>query len=192
MVSWSAMATQPEDGHAKSAPAAGDDGADRSRVSRVGPVRARCVLRYRAEPRLTNLVRRFIVSLATKVLHDDDLADRLGVAIHELLENARYATDSMTDVSIHLGEQELTVRMDNHASEKHRARLLAIVEERTAAPDPDEGYRNRRRHSATLTDESGLGLARIMAEAGMTLDVSVDGDRVTLLAKLPVPGGEYD
>jgi hypothetical protein len=61
--------------------------------------------------------------------------------------------------------------------------LQAIV----SAPDAFAHYQRLMRDTARSKDESGLGLARIRAEAEMDLALEVRGSSVALTASLVVP-----
>ena len=67
------------------------------------------------------------------------------------------------------------------------AREGVLFEEMKAAEDPMEHYCSVMRRNAKRQDGSGLGLARIRAEAEMTLDHEVDDELVTIIARTLVP-----
>lgn len=149
-------------------------------------------LAFRPNVQLINVVRRFVTDFYDEVIGDPDVVSRLALATHELLENAvRYSTDGETRIRIGIEPAQdgafLTIRMQNTAEERHRRTLAALFEEMKAAEDPMEHYCSVMRRNAKRQDGSGLGLARIRAEAEMTLDHDVDDELVTIIARTVVP-----
>src|SRR4051812_27611276 len=79
--------------------------------------------------RFVSLARRFVYDVYTDILKDTDLAWRLGMATHELLENAvKYATDGAMTLRISTenvnGVETLVLTVSNAASPAN-ARILA-------------------------------------------------------------------
>lgn len=149
-------------------------------------------LAFRPNVQLINVVRRFVTDFYDEVIGDPDAVSRLALATHELLENAvRYSTDGETRIRIGIEPAQdgafLTIRMQNTAETTHRATLGVLFEEMKAADDPMDHYCLVMRRNAKRQDGSGLGLARIRAEAEMTLDYEVEGELVTIIARTVVP-----
>jgi hypothetical protein len=145
-------------------------------------------LKFRPSVTVINVVRRFVADFYREVLDDPDVVSRVALATHELLENAvRYSTDGETTVRIDIGPFEgreaLTIRIANFANEDNRSSLAKLIDEMHAADDPMDHYCQVMRRNAKRTEGSGLGLARIRAEAEMTLDLRLDEDRVTIFAR---------
>ncbi len=150
-------------------------------------------LRFSPSVELISLVRRFVFDFYRQLLDDEDAVSRVAVATHELLENAvRYSTDGAATVRIDVEpsqpQRRLTIRIENHADAAHRAALRAIFDELHGADDPHEHYRVMMHRNARRTDGSGLGLARIRAEAEMTLSCEIDDDVVRIVAQTEVAG----
>lgn len=118
-------------------------------------------------------VRRLVCAMAGQVLDDAALSARLALTAHELLENAlKYSLNT-----------ERLVKLDLWISTMHQARvtvqnassegLYHLVRERLQqieeAADPVDSYHRLIRSSLNRTSGSGLGLARIRAEAEMRL-----------------------
>lgn len=146
-------------------------------------------LTFRPNVRLINVVRRFVSDFYDQVIGDADTVSRLALATHELLENAvRYSADGETRVRIDVdpGDGTLTIRMANRAEPAHRAALTELLAEMEGAPDAMDHYCTLMRRNAKRKDGSGLGLARIHAEAEMSLGCEMSGDRVTIIAKTGV------
>jgi two-component sensor histidine kinase len=153
-------------------------------------------LAFRPNVQLINVVRRFVTDFYDEVIGDPDVVSRLALATHELLENAvRYSTDGETRIRIGVEPSEdgddqggiLTIRMENTAEDTHRDTLRTLFEEMNGAEDPMDHYCSVMRRNAKRQDGSGLGLARIRAEAEMSLDCEVEGELVTIIARTHVP-----
>jgi hypothetical protein len=138
--------------------------------------------------KLVSTVRKFTAEFYRRLLVDQAMSSRLALATHELLENAvAYATDGETGVRIELKEPHLMIKTWNRASPERIAELKAAIDELNRAPDADEYYQQMLARTAHRTDGSGLGLARIRAEADMTVTCEVEGpDRVCILARTAI------
>jgi anti-sigma regulatory factor (Ser/Thr protein kinase) len=142
-------------------------------------------------PRVVSKVRRFIEGFvaesAERMGTPLSLADRVAMTAHELLENvAKYAEDRhgvlrLVSRSEEGGRRRLIVSVSNNTSLLHIERIKAIFRELAEAEDPMAHYLTLLRRK-TGQDESGLGLARIRAECGMLLSLSVDQQQVRVSA----------
>ena len=147
-------------------------------------------LTFRPNIKLVSTVRRFIGDFYRRVLVDQEMSSRLALATHELLENAvAYAADEETEVRIEVENDILSVRTWNRTTPERIDSLKATIDEMNAAPDPDSFYQTMLIRTAKRTDGSGLGLARVRAEAEMNLGYEVDQNRVCILATATVVGG---
>jgi hypothetical protein len=131
------------------------------------------------------LVRSLVASVYLAI--DADVADRLALAAHELLENAlKYAAGGLAHLRIEGGPEEgpqyIEVRVTNRATSEHVRAACRLVDELAAAPDAHVVYQRVMRRRAGKLDGSGLGLARISAEGEMALDCQVDGDSLSVSA----------
>ena len=140
-----------------------------------------------AAPELISPVRRFVASALRRVLRDDDLAYRMELASHELLDNAtKYGLRRLVHLRItreawqgghrpqadpRQRERPLPHRAPRAAGDGHRARL------RPDGPLP------RSHECDTKPDSLALGLARVRAEGELDLDLSVDGGRVAVTVR---------
>jgi hypothetical protein len=126
------------------------------------------------------VVRRTVEDACLRLGGDPELASSLGVAAHELFENAiKYVDDGQVTVDLSLGrvgsKLETTVRTSNTAS-PDRLRQLAVVGAGIAdARDRMSYYRDRMIAVASVAEGSGLGLARILGETNLQLMIAVDG-----------------
>ncbi|MCA9619584.1 MAG: ATP-binding protein [Myxococcales bacterium] len=153
--------------------------------------RAYFELSFEPNVQLINVVRRFVSDFYDEILGDPDVVSRVALATHEMLENAvRYSTDGATrvrlDVAPDEGRSVLTITMQNQAAPQNREALARLFDEMRNASDPMDHYCAVMRRNAKRTDGSGLGLARIRAEAEMSLDYELSGDLVTLIARTPI------
>jgi two-component sensor histidine kinase len=115
------------------------------------------------------------------------------LAAHELLENAaKYSTDGVGQLQVELCEEPageygvLRIRSSNRARPDRLRDLRAFFDESAGCPDALALYDRVIARSTSRTFGSGLGLARIRAEAEMNLSYSLRGDEVTITAEARV------
>lgn len=131
-------------------------------------------------------MRRFTEELYQFTMHHD-LSGKVALATHELLENAvAYASDGLAGVHIEVTDDNLLVRTWNRTSPDHLAALIARIDEMNRVEDPDEYYQLMLNKTAYRTDGSGLGLARVRAEAEMTVTYEVVRDQLHIKASAPL------
>lgn len=138
-------------------------------------------------PRFVSTVRRFVEEAFDRLLPDPDAVFRVSMTAHELLENAaKYSLSgrALLRFSTRIeGEQALVnLSLINETTPAHIDRLRRRIDAICRAPDPFAHYQQVMRDSSRLTDESGLGLARIAAEAEMLLGLEVNGTTVAIMA----------
>jgi hypothetical protein len=125
-----------------------------------------------------------------RTLGDPDATSRVALATHELLENAvKYSRDGRAKVRIEVsGEGErvwVRIRTRNRASTEDAAHIRRTIEEMTSM-DANVYYLNLMRQNASRSDGSGLGLARIHAEAEMAMSVVCKKGTITVSAETEV------
>jgi hypothetical protein len=142
---------------------------------------AYCRLVCRPSADLISVIRHFVSNFFDQLLEDNDVAQRAALATHELLENAvKYSSDGEAVLVLELSpDKEVHARISNRASNDHIQVLKQAFEE-MGDDDPATYYVKLMRKNKHRTDGSGLGLARIQAEADMKLTLEVAGDSVTL------------
>ncbi len=141
-------------------------------------------------PRMVSAVRRLVDTFAEGLGADTDLSARVALTAHELFENvAKYGVDRSGVLRLALvgdGERgrRLVIAVSNRARPAHVERLKVAFDEMNGGPDPTTFYFNLMMRD-TKEGESGLGLARIRAEAEMALGLEVVGEEVSIIATSP-------
>jgi hypothetical protein len=133
---------------------------------------------------MVSVVRRFVELAAERLGVEESGAEAVAMAAHELAENvAKYSVDRQATVSLDVrpeGEQaRLVLTVSNLAPPNHIDRLRELFRAMSEAPDPMILYFGLLGRTVP-EGESGLGLARIQAEADMKLDLDVEGQRVSI------------
>lgn len=137
---------------------------------------------------LVSLVRRFVGTFYLRVLSDADLASRVALATHELLENAvKYSTDGEANIRLVIKalntRPTIELRTRNRTPPEQAAVLVRNIQEMNALNDPFKYYQTLMRRSANSGVHGGLGLGRIAAEAEMEITCDVSGDIVEVFAR---------
>ena len=116
--------------------------------------------------RLVSTVRRFTNELYLRVLADAELASRLALATHEVLENAiNYANGDETEIRIDIEDDVVNVRTWNRAAPERIEAIKNGIDGVMAAADPEAYYQEQMLVAAKRTDGSGLG-ARTNSQRG--------------------------
>jgi anti-sigma regulatory factor (Ser/Thr protein kinase) len=157
----------------------------------TSPQRAHIELEFSPSVELVSIVRRFVSDVYGRLLGDPEATSRIALATHELLENAvKYSLDGTMTVRIAVepadGGCRLCIRMINRAAPAQIASVRTIIDGMASSPDPIAYYQRLMREAAQRTHGSGLGLARIAAEGEMTMEYSLSGDELTLIATAPL------
>lgn len=141
------------------------------------------------EPDLNQVssVREFVESYYKTVIQDDAIICRMAVAAHELLENAaKYSTGGLSHLRIRMRggakPRLLSVSVSNFADPARLDDLKGTIAELDSSTDAFETYQDYMSRATRRTEGSGLGLARIRAEADMTLVLELQGDQVCVRA----------
>jgi len=147
-------------------------------------------LSFRPTVQLITVVRRSVMSLYERELGDVDASARVGLATHEMLENVlRHSVGGETTLQIRRPKDsnQLVIETRNRADQKAIETLKAHAA-RMAEVDPDTYYLQVMTECAQTDDDGGLGLARIRAEAEMTLNIETEGDDVVrVIATTTIP-----
>ena len=146
-------------------------------------------LKFAPSVELIGDVRRFVSQFYGVFVADEDTASQIGLATHELLENAiKYGIDGTTSLRIELSgilpDVSVRIAVTNRTTPDHLVVLRSIIAEMAAAPDATAFYHQVIRRSLGTRDGSGLGIPRLRAEAGMTMTLEeADGGVVTVVAR---------
>src|SRR5688572_9750736 len=121
-----------------------------------------------------NEARRMVNTLYGPIFDDADVASRIALATHELLENAlKYSTDGATVIRIELSHErsprQVKIETRNGISAERKEGLEETFTEMSNAASAAAFYQFAMKRTRTLRHGSGLGLARIWAEGEMTL-----------------------
>ncbi len=138
-------------------------------------------------PELISPVRRFVASALRSVLRDDDLAYRMELASHELLDNAtKYGLQRQVNLRITReawqGGTALKLTLDNESDPSNIGRLERLVTAIIEATDPMGHYLALMKCEPKL-DSLALGLARVRAEGELDVDLCVEGGRVAITVR---------
>jgi hypothetical protein len=145
-------------------------------------------LNFKPNVQLVSVVRRFVTDFYQRFLNDPDGTSRVALATHELLENAvKYSRDGETTIRIEVSHHEtprrVRIQLRNRAELVHIAAIREIVDGVNRAPDAISFYHALIASKAKdRSGGSGLGLARVCAEAEMKIHYDVQGDLVVLEA----------
>jgi hypothetical protein len=142
-------------------------------------------LTFRPNVELISVVRRFVSSFYEHILSSPDATSRIALATHELLENAtKYSTDGETTIRIEVTAtcEAIRIRIWNRTARENIVLLRACFDEMLQFSDPFVYYQRLMERSAKRKVGSGLGLARLRAEADMELSCEIEEDRVCIVA----------
>lgn len=146
-----------------------------------------CELSFEKKPELVSIVRRFVSDFYDRTLADPETTSRVALATHELLENAvKYSRDGRAKVRIEVsgqgGKVRVRIKTKNRANLEDFQHIQRVIDE-MASMDPDLYYLSLMRRNASRSDGSGLGLARIHAEAAMAMSVRCRNGTITVSAE---------
>ena len=143
-------------------------------------------------PLLVSPTRRYVESVLKRMIKDADFVARAAIVVHELLDNgAKYAPPgARIEFSLTLAggaEASLTIRLTNRTTPAHVERLQRFISEVNGAQDATALYIEMMCRQPLDRTVSGLGLARIRAEAEMNLDLVIAADTATIVVKTEAP-----
>lgn len=145
-------------------------------------------LGFAGRARLLPSVRNLVVDMCTEYLASGDMTQQLVTAVQELLENlVKYSeagAAATIDFELLLLEGQPIARIGtrNSASRAHLAEARAMLDRIIAAPDPELLFQSLIDSSGERKG-SGLGLARLRAEAGLVLSYEVERSVLSIEAR---------
>ncbi|HEY3499050.1 MAG TPA: hypothetical protein VGK73_30370 [Polyangiaceae bacterium] len=113
---------------------------------------------------------------------NSQVAQRVSLAAYELIANALAFSTMSEDIGVEIleSERQIAVRVSNQTI----AARISMLNEHVlkVRANPEQALTDEMRRAVAGGPRPMLGLARVVHEAGMSLDVSVEGRRVTLTA----------
>jgi hypothetical protein len=148
-------------------------------------------LTFRPTQELLAPMRALVTELFKSQSMEEDAVYRLGIALHELLENVmKYSADGVAHLSAELGETEkravVSLRVSNQCEAARLSDLKSEFDSLRLSDDAEAYYLALMLKNARRSDGSGLGLARIWAEAQMDLRCEIAGSTATIVAQSPI------
>jgi hypothetical protein len=141
-------------------------------------------LRFKPLWLYVDAVREFCGFFARATFEDDGLGQRVGLIVHELIENAvRYGDEKELEVRLERLENDVVIRVINTASDDRAAALRKVFEELTKHA-PADAYARALKHASSLpASQSGLGLPRIRYEGRVELELDTPPGKVAITAR---------
>ena len=141
-------------------------------------------LRFKPLWLYVDAVREFCGFFARATFEDDGLGQRVGLIVHELIENAvRYGDEEELEVRLERLENDVVIRVINTASDDRAAALRKVFEE-LAKHAPAAAYARALKHASSLpVSQSGLGLPRIRYEGRVEIELDTPPCKVAITAR---------
>src|SRR5690349_1481675 len=129
-------------------------------------------LRFKPLWLYVDAVREFCGFFARATFEDDGLGQRVGLIVHELIENAvRYGDEQELEVRLERSQDDVVIRVINTTSDERAESLRKVFEELAKLP-PADAYTRALQHASSLpASQSGLGLPRIRYEGRVELEL---------------------
>jgi len=148
-------------------------------------------LQFRPTLELLTPTRDFVTELFKSHWMNEDVVYRIVVTLHELLENVmKYSADGVAHLRADLAEANretiLSLRVSNECVPERLSTLQGEFDSMQRGRDANAYYTALMQKNAYRTDGSGLGLARIWAEAQMDIRCEIAGSKATIVAQTQV------
>jgi hypothetical protein len=149
-------------------------------------------IEFRPSEPLVSSISQLVSDFCEVGLTDRDISYRFRMAAHELAENiTKYSTAALVSLEVELfelaGVHTLSMKTRNEASPDRLEEVERRLKALKTFPDPIELYDRLIAETAKVEGISGLGLARIRAEGGLSFDYSINGNELTLIVQGRVP-----
>ena len=129
-------------------------------------------------------VREFCGFFARAAFEDASIGDRVGLVVHELVENAiRYGDDNELELRMERAEGKVVIRVANTTSDERASRLSAVFSEMMQSSPTDAYARALQSAASRPSIESGVGLPRIRCEGQVDLELKIEAGRVCITAR---------
>jgi hypothetical protein len=157
-------------------------------VSQIAAARTAVSFSLERSHSLAGKIANWLIDFCQMTIGDRETTSRLHMAAHELVENVlKYGSTPEVGLEFELERCEkhsiVRLRTRNTAEPQQLEEVLRRVHELRAAVDPVAYYDKLIRSTAPIMGVSGLGLARIRAEAGLDVDCSVNGTEVSIVVQ---------
>lgn len=135
--------------------------------------------------RMVSATSKLLSEFCRALLDDPDVGARFHMAAQELAENLmKYSSGPTVSLAAELvpSDGAVTLRLEarNHSTPEQLRAVGVRLQELTTAEDPIALYDRLILETAPKEDGSGLGLVRIRAEGGFTINYSIQGDELTI------------
>ena len=160
-------------------------------MSQIAAARTEVSFSLERSHSLAGKIANWLIDFCQMTIGDRETTSRLHMAAHELVENVlKYGSTPEVGLDFELernaGESIVRLRTRNTAAPEQLAEVMRRVTELRAAVDPVAYYDRLIRSTASVIGMSGLGLARIRAEAGLDVSCSVQGREVSIVVQATV------
>lgn len=141
-------------------------------------------LRFKPLWLYVDAVREFCGFFTRTSFKDDELGQRVGLVVHELIENAvKYGDEKELELRIERLPGSVVIRVANTTTDDRAQKLREIFNQLANVPAVD-AYTRALQRAATLPEtESGLGLPRIQYEGQVALQLETAPGRVVITAR---------
>lgn len=129
-------------------------------------------------------VREFCGFFARASFEDAAVGERVGLVVHELVENAiRYGDEKELELRMERSDGLVVIRVANTTTEERAQKLAAIFEDMMSISAPDAYVRAMQSAAGRPSIESGLGLPRARWEGQVDLELQREPGRVCITAR---------
>lgn len=141
-------------------------------------------LRFKPLWLYVDAVREFCGFFARTTFEDEGLGQRVGLIVHELIENAvRYGDENELELRLERSKGQVVVCVVNTTTQE-RADKLRKIFDNLATLSPATAYARALQHASSLPKtESGLGLPRIRYEGNVDLELETSPGKVCITAR---------
>lgn len=129
-------------------------------------------------------VREFCGFFARATFDDAAVGDRVGLVVHELIENAiRYGDERELELRLERTVGHVVIRVANTTSDERAQKLSDVFSQLMAVSAGDAYARALQSAASRPSIESGLGLPRIRCEGQVDLELEIEPGRVCITAR---------